>query len=182
MIKIFCDLDSVLCSFSEGCRKIFSHYPEEHLPLNDIIAHLEVSTKEFWDTIDSYKEDFWCGLEPEEWAEELVEIIKFYDPNFIVLTSPSRSHFAASGKVLWLQKFFKSKKFSNYIITPAKNKQLLANKKSVLIDDNDKNCEQFRSRLGYTVLFPRIWNKNHELENEKIEHTKKQLQLIKQYI
>lgn len=180
-MQIFCDLDSVIVDFSGGCEKIFPNYAKDHKPLNDMVAHLDIAPEEFWKTIDSYGEEWWANLEAEEWANELVDIIKFYDRNFTILTSPSRSHYAASGKVLWLQKFF-HKKFSNYIITPAKNKQLLAHKKAVLIDDNDKNCEQFRSRLGYTVVFPRIWNENHKLENQKIEYTKKHLDLISKYI
>lgn len=180
-MDIFVDLDSVLVDFSGGCEKIFPNYSKDHKPLNDMVAHLEIAPEEFWKTIDSYGEEWWANLEPESWANELIEIVRFYDRDFTILTSPSRSHFAGSGKILWLQKYF-NKKFSNYIITPAKNKQKLASAKSVLIDDNDKNCEQFRFRLGYTVLFPRIWNQNHELENEKIEYTKKQLNLISKYI
>lgn len=174
-------MDGCITNFSKGCELIFPNYSKEHKPLDDMISHLKISKKEFWDTIDSYGENFWLNLEPEEWAYELINIVKFYDRDFTILTSPSRSHHAGSGKILWLQKFF-HKKFSNYIITPAKNKQRNANKKSILIDDNEKNCEEFRSRLGYTILFPRIWNQNHELENQKIEHTKKHLDLISKYI
>ena len=181
-MNIYLDMDGCITNFSKGCEKIFPSYSKDHKALNNMVSHLDISPKDFWDNIDSYGEDWWYNLEPEEWTVELIDIIKFYDRNFTILTSPSRSHYAASGKVLWLQKFFKSKQFSNYIITPAKNKQLLANNKSVLIDDNDKNCEQFRSRLGYTILFPRIWNHNYTIENEKIEYTKRQLDLISKYI
>lgn len=146
-----------------------------------MVAHLDIAPIEFWKVIDSYGEEWWANLELEEWANELINVVKFYDRDFTILTSPSRSHFAASGKILWLQKFF-GKKFSNYIITPAKNKQKLANKNAILIDDNDRNCEQFRARLGYTILFPRIWNTNHELESGKLEHTERQLRLISRYI
>jgi len=182
MTQIYLDMDGCITSFDKGCEKIFPQYSKNHKPLNDMVAHLDIAPSEFWKVIDSYGEKWWSDLQPEEWAYELVDIIKFYDSNFIILTSPSRSHFAASGKILWLQKFFKSNKFNRYIITPAINKQLLANNKSILVDDNNTNCEQFRSRLGYTVLFPRIWNTNHELESGKLEHTERQLRLISRYM
>jgi 5'(3')-deoxyribonucleotidase len=178
MIKIYCDLDSVLTNFEKGCQQVFN-WPEKQVePLSDIVSHLGITKLEFWDTIDSYGEEFWVNLEPEPWADELVDIIKYYDRDFVILTSPSRSHFAASGKVLWLQKFFKSKKFSNYIITPAKNKRMLANRRSILIDDNDRNCKEFRESLGFSIIFPRSYNSNWELEDQKLEHTKQQLNLI----
>lgn len=180
-MEIFLDLDGVIVNFSKGCENIFPQYSKDHKPLNDMVAHLDIAPKTFWDTIDSYGEEWWASLEPEEWAYELLDLVKFYDRDFTILTSPSRSHFAGSGKILWLQKFF-NHKFSNYVITPAKNKKKLAHKKAILIDDNDKNCEEFRSRLGYTILFPRIWNINYDLENEKIEYTKKHLMLISNFI
>lgn len=181
-MNIYLDLDGVIVNFSKGCEKIFPNYSKDHKPLNDMVAHLEIAPYEFWKVIDSYGEEWWYNLEPESWAEELIDIIKFYDKDFTILTSPSRSHFAASGKILWLQKFFKSKKFSNYIITPAKNKKLLANKNAILIDDNDKNCEEFRSRLGYTILFPRIWNQNYLKEDDKLGHVRQQLNIINQFM
>lgn len=181
-MNIYLDLDGVITDFTGGCKKIFDWPVWDHEPLKDTKGHLRITSKEFWEKIDSYGEKWWAELEPESWAQELVDIVRFYDRDFTILTSPSASHFAASGKVLWLQKFFKDKFFENYIITPAKNKQKHANKQSVLIDDNDKNCEEFREQLGYTVLFPRIWNQNHLKEEQKIQHTKEQLQIIKQYI
>ncbi len=180
-MNIYVDLDGVLANFSGGCERIFPNYSQDHKPLNDMVAHLDIAPVDFWRAIDSRGEEWWYDLELEEWANELLEVVRFYDKNFTILTSPSRSHYAASGKVLWMQKHF-GEKFANYIITPAKNKQLLANKKAVLIDDNNTNCEQFRSRLGYAVLFPRIWNTNHELESSKLEHTERQLRLISKYI
>lgn len=181
-MNIYCDLDGVLVDFTGGCKEIFDWPVWDHEPLKDMRGHLRITNKQFWDTIDAHGEEWWANLKPEPWAVELIDIIKFYDPNFTILTSPSLSHCAASGKVLWLQKYFKDKWFTNYIITPAKNKKKLANKQSVLIDDNDKNCTEFREGLGYTVLLPRIWNQNHLLENEKIEYVKSELQYISNYI
>lgn len=181
-MKIYCDLDGVLVNFTKGCQKIFPTWTEPMFKGNDCRAHLGITDQEFWETIDKYGEEWWANLEPEPWAEELISVVNFYDRDFIILTSPSLSHFAASGKVLWLQKYFNSKRFKRYIITPAGNKCLLANKESVLIDDNDKNCMEFREHLGYTILFPRSWNENHNKEDQKIEHTKSQLQIIRQYM
>lgn len=182
-MNIYLDMDGVITNFSKGCEQIFDWPHHKNIqPDQDIRKFLGLTNKEFWEMIDSHGEEWWANLEPENWTEELVNIVKFYDSNFLILTSPSLSHQAASGKVLWLQKFFKSKRFKNYIITPAENKQLLANSKSVLIDDNDKNCEQFREKLGYTILFPRSWNQNYLLENSKIEYVKSQLKIISQYI
>jgi hypothetical protein len=168
-------MDGVITSFSEGCKDIFNWPVWDHTPLKDVRGHLKISTKEFWNTIDYYGEEWWANLPEEEWARELVNIVSKYDKDFTILSSPSLSHFAASGKVLWLQKFFKSKRFERYIITPAINKCKVANFNSVLIDDNDENCKQFQEKGGSVILFPRIWNKNHTLENQKLEYLKTSL-------
>lgn len=166
-------MDGVLVNFNKGCQNIFDWPRKPQKPGEDLRKFLGLSNKEFWNTIDSYGEEWWSNLEPEPWHKELINLVSSYDPNFIILTSPSCSHYAASGKMLWLQKYFNDKYFNRFIITPAKNKYLLAND-SILIDDNEKNCEEFSMR-GKPILFPRAWNTYCDLEINKLHYVESQL-------
>ena len=176
-MKLYVDMDGVLSNFEKGCKDIFD-WPNKELGKEDISSFLGLTKRDFWKKIDSYGEKWWAELEQEEWFDELLEVINFYDSNWKILSSPSRSPYAASGKILWLQKRF-GHDFKRFHITPAKNKCDLANRQSVLIDDNDDNCREFREKLGYSVLFPTKRNNNINFDDQKIEYVKNQLHLIK---
>lgn len=180
-MRIFLDQDGVCTEFDEGCKKIFDwpHYPRQ--PLQDVRSYLKISNTQFWNRIDSFGEQWWVDLPETPWFKELVDIIEQYDKNWKFLTSPSLSHYAASGKIQWMQDRY-GKWFRNYHITPAENKCDLAQPDSVLIDDNEKNVKEFREKGGYGILFPRFWNRNYIIETKKLQHVKEQLELISKYI
>lgn len=180
-MKIFLDMDGVCTNFDLGCQKVFNWPMRPREPKQDVRGFLKISNKEFWNEIDKHGEDFWVDLEEEAWFRDLLQIVEQYDKNWKFLTSPSLSHYAASGKIQWMQNRF-GKWFRNYHITPAGNKCDLAKRDCVLIDDNEKNVKEFKENGGYAILFPRFWNRNYIIESKKLQHVKEQLDLISKYI
>lgn len=159
-MKIYLDMDGCIVDFIDGCKKIFDWPRTPIRPMHDVPDHLGISNARFWKVIDSYGEDWWADLKPTSFADDLIDLVDVYDPEFTILTSPSKSHHAAAGKVIWLQRYF-GKNFKRYIITPKINKQMLSHVPgAVLIDDYDGNCNDFNIH-GKAVLVPTVWNSKH---------------------
>lgn len=179
MINIYLDMDGCVCWFEEQCRKVFPNFPKG--PVKERTASfLGLTDSEFWHIIDQHGEGFWRDIPDFPWTYDLVNLVKKYDPHFLFLTSPSASHHAASGKVLWLQDRF-GKHVKNYVISPRKNKIRLAHsKRDVLIDDYDKTYVEFNHR-GTCILFPSESNRNFQYMDDPVKYVEEQLcQLSKQ--
>jgi hypothetical protein len=65
-------------------------------------------------------------------------------------------------------------KFRNYVMGPAKH--LCANSKHVLIDDYDRNINNFKAAGGHTILFPQFWNVAHDFQGDKLKHVKDRIE------
>jgi 5'(3')-deoxyribonucleotidase len=157
---IYVDMDGVLCDFAgaalhvHGRPEIMDNWPPLAWDMHALIGCTEA---EFWHKIDARGFAFWANLKPYQWFVDLLGIIA--EP-FVISTSPSHSHHSSSGKVAWVQMHLGAK-FRDYMI--GCHKHLLANRDSILIDDNDANCEKFERHGGRAILFPQPWNANHSL-------------------
>ena len=172
---IYVDSDSTTHNWHKACCELFNHPyifddPKFTCKTTD---GLGLTNKQLWEKIDSQKEKFWSEMEPLPWFEDLIKLVNQYD-EWRFLTSPSLSCYAASGKVLWFQKYF-GKHFKKYIITPKENKPLLAYH-NVLIDDMDENCELFTKAGGHSIVFPGVHNSNNNLLDKRLEHVREKLE------
>lgn len=162
-IKQIClDLDGVLCDFIGPTLRLFGHDPEvvfANWPAGtyDVAAVIGVSTNDLWRTIDKAGFHHWADLPKNPWADDLLTACREIAPT-IILTSPSRHISSLSGKLAWLQRHY-GRKFRDYLIGPPKH--FCANADTVLIDDCDKNCEEFRVQGGEAIVFPQHWNSMH---------------------
>ncbi|MEC9490075.1 MAG: hypothetical protein UMU04_03940 [Halanaerobiales bacterium] len=68
------------------------------------------------------------------------------------------------GKLKWLKDRFGKEIYFTY------HKHYIADRYSLLIDDHDRNIDNFEDWGGKGVLFPQIWNRNYGIEN-RIEYT-----------
>ena len=171
---IFIDVDCVCTDWNKSCCKLFN-YPyifDDPKFTNKTNIVLGITDRQLWEKIDAEKEKFWEEMEPLPWFENLIKLVNQYD-DWRFLTSPSLSSYAASGKILWFQKYF-GKHFKKYIITPKENKPLLAHH-NILIDDMDKNCEEFHKAGGYSIVFPCVHNSVSHLINERLEFIERTL-------
>ena len=133
----------------------------------DASAAFGVSSEEIW-SIAFREKDFWGDLPAYSWAKDLWNTCNNLGPSYI-LTAPIYSvpelvPICLSGKIKWLHRFTDNPKFENYVIT--RHKSHCAKWNHILIDDREKNINEFEAAGGVGVLFPAIGNKLHEHRKE----------------
>lgn len=160
-MTVFVDMDGVLVDFVGAVCRLFHKDPEQlpewdwskgrslHVPLG-----LEKES-DMWEVIDRHGPSFWASLEPYPWWRELLHWCGQLGKTYLCST-PSLSNYSVDGKLLWIHKHL-GKLFRNYIFTAAP-KHLLANSRSVLIDDYGSTIEKFCKAGGHGILFPQPWN------------------------
>lgn len=187
-VIVFVDLDGVMVDFTRaafkvlGCEEKLDAWPLGSYAIEDVA---EVSTDEFWDTLDAQGPEFWETLPTLPWADALYKMLEDWvgDPwnQLYVATSPSRAPVSAMGKVHWMRNYFGTK-FRRYML--GSHKYLLAGPDRVLIDDSDAKIKKFVQFGGTGILFPQLWNSNHDLEldsrgSARLTYVAHQLELIK---
>ena len=145
--QFYCDMDGVLCDFDKQFQKNFGMLPKEFEEKRGIPAfHKAINSKgqEFWETMD------WM---PE--GRALWNKIKDYEP--IIVTSPGSYKGAKEGKLVWIQnnlqpapkdvRFERAGHKQN--VLEGKSEEEI--KKSILIDDYDKNINAWKAAGGKTI-------------------------------
>jgi 5'(3')-deoxyribonucleotidase len=166
MKRVFLDMDGVCCDFVGGVFNLFGKkLNEEEWPKGayDIAKVLGVTEGELWTKVDEAGWVFWFNLREYPWFKALYDsLTKWSDGELYFLTSPSKHASCLAGKREWLSKRL-GKMFDKVIYT--KHKHLLAGSETYLIDDSDKNVDEFRAAGGSALLFPMPWNKADEPTN-----------------
>lgn len=160
---IFIDMDGVVADFVSAAMAVHGHtYVPEDWPAGfwNLEEVMKMTTEKFWKRIDEQFEHFWRLLAPYPWAENLIQEVAHSGVPWSFLSSPSSAAASSAGKVQWLQNW-RGRHFRDYILTPASNKRLLAGPGRVLIDDSDRNCDQWASAGGSAILIPQPWNSLH---------------------
>jgi len=177
---IFLDMDGVCCDFIKAAVELhgFDHadvmrqwektHMGEFYPPESIF---KTTKQDFWRAVTAAGEQFWTDLEEYDWFEEMFEELKGLGKLYI-LSSPTMSPFSLSGKLHWLQARF-GMRYREFIFTPQKH--LLAHEYTILIDDFEWNVDSFIEHGGEAVLFPQIWNRNHEHRHDPAEYTLRQV-------
>jgi 5'(3')-deoxyribonucleotidase len=178
-MNIFLDMDGVIADWPSAVSDIFrvdrKIAYEYNYPAGDNRIEMEhvlgISKSEMWAAIEA-KNDFWETIPEYDYAKELVKMLKSRGDLYIC-TSHGTSHSAPSGKMKWLSRN-KYKFGKNVCIIP--NKHLLANDRSILIDDTPKQYNKFLLSGGYGILFPQPWN--GQLVDDKLSFVSNQLDNI----
>lgn len=170
---VLIDIDGVLADFCGSVcevlnKKLPDPYPHENYNISDALG---VSESELWKAVDAHGYDFWANLKPYDYAQELYERLKSeYDVYFC--SSPSRSPESLQGKLIWLNRFVKGT-CRNYVFTP--HKKLLFRPDHILIDDYQKNTDEFQDR---GVLFPQNWNANWKYKSDQMKYVFQHVEYI----
>ena len=168
------DMDGVLVDFVTAALRlhdrleVLADWPAGHWDMPEAMG---ITSREFWGRIHEAGADFWSSLEPYPWCDDLFALVEASGP-WCILTSPSSDPSCAAGKISWLQNRF-GRGFRAFLIGPPK--WMCARSDQLLIDDNDTNVERFRARGGRAILFPRPWNRNHELSGDPMSHLREEL-------
>lgn len=167
-MRIFLDMDDVLVDFKGGwCnfngRKRDCPETQEHWRVWSAGGDTSRFSQEFFFNGIDGNEDFWTGLEPLPWMEDLVSLVDQVSPDWHVITSPGPCDTTYSGKVKWLKRYF-GNFFDRFCITP--HKYLFAQPGTLLIDDRESNVRGFITHEGkltggQALVFPRDYNCLH---------------------
>jgi nicotinic acid mononucleotide adenylyltransferase len=136
--KIYVDMDGVIVDFDGGYEKLTG-----------------ITTKEadkkgpefFWKPISKAGAKWWITLKWMPDGKQLWDYVKKYNPE--LLSAPSREEASRLGKRVWVKRELPGVKL---ILRSADKKQEFASSNSILIDDREKNIEQWKNAGGIGIL------------------------------
>jgi 5'(3')-deoxyribonucleotidase len=114
----------------------------------------EMSNSTFWNATPV---SFWRDLKPYEDAINFVDWLEEQPCDIYIATAHTNGACAAA-KFEWLEEHIPGYWDRVMVGHP---KHLLAGPRTILIDDRDKNCEDFRDAGGLAILCPRPWNEGY---------------------
>ena len=193
-MRIILDCDEVLADFIGGVCRLFNikrtdleanwelgRWDRDYdiqTPLSKTLGVQPTAPLAFWSNFH-YNSYFWQTLEPLPWCEELLAKVRGITNDWLVVTTPvpfchtsgdTSSHL---GKYNWLRRMGVTS--DRVIVTP--HKHYLAGRKVVLIDDSQKNCDDFIRANGHTIVFPTHHNKNHQHKANPLAYVFPELKL-----
>ncbi len=156
----FVDVDGVLCDFVGGALRLFrredllSSWPPGEWSIAKLLGLTE---GDFWAGIDR-DFVFWETLRPTAEYQDIMEAVeKRFGDNVYLLTSPSLNPACLAGKARWIKSYLPAY-YRKFFMGTAKH--ALAGPGRFLIDDYDKNVDDWRAAGGRALLLPRPWNRN----------------------
>jgi hypothetical protein len=147
---IYCDMDSVLVDFDRGYQEL-TGMTTQQADANGVSA--------FWDPISQAGAKFWITLNWMSDGKQLWDYIKKYNP--ILLSAPSREESSKLGKRVWVKRELPGTKL---ILKYAPQKQEYASPTSILIDDRQKNIDQWEAAGGIGILHTSTANTIEQLK------------------
>lgn len=116
-----------------------------------------VDVSVFWEWISRH---IWETAPPSrQYAVIFDSISKISADNILIATSPTKSADCLFAKYQWITQYLPMQIHRQYSITPRKS--WLAKPGVLLVDDCDKNIDEFRKEGGEGILVPRPWNSLH---------------------
>jgi len=175
---VFLDIDGVLANFRKGIHNIFDK-PYDYSTLSP--------KWKFWDdwpdvTFEMVNAacttSFWAGLEWMHDGHDILRAVlnKFNEYQIYLLTTPMPNLESTSGKMMWVND--RLPVYLKHTIITQASKSLLARPDALLIDDKDKNIEEFCKAGGQGILIPRAWNELHGWANESSQIAKNSLEML----
>jgi hypothetical protein len=147
---IYCDMDSVLVDFDRGYQEL-TGMTTQQADANGVEA--------FWEPLTKAGAKFWITLNWMSDGKQLWDYIKKYNP--ILLSAPSREESSKLGKRVWVKRELPGTKL---ILRYAPQKQEYASSTSILIDDREKNIDQWEAAGGIGILHTSAANTIEQLK------------------
>ncbi len=152
--RVLVDMDGVLTGMHQA---ILDHHnlPEPDAwpdTSNSIIDFFGMDYAQIWEGIG---EDWWAGLPKTDDADQIISIILKHTQNVFLVTKPVLTA-GASGKIQWIRKHFPAFEKS-FFLTPCREE--MADKWTILVDDQSENVDLFNHRGGHGILLGRPWNR-----------------------
>ena len=147
---IYCDMDSVLVDFDRGYQELTGMTTQQA----DAIGG-----DTFWEPLIKAGAKWWITLNWMSDGKQLWDYIKKYNP--ILLSAPSREESSKLGKRVWVKRELPGTKL---ILRYAPQKQEYASPTSILIDDREKNIDQWEAAGGIGILHTSAANTIEQLK------------------
>lgn len=152
-MKIFVDMDGVLCDFDKKCRSVFDINPNE----SSREYSKRIGTNKYWKKIRE-TENFWSSIEPisdsiSMW-EKLSKICG--EDNITILSSPDKDPKCIEGKNEWINTHLghNTKRIFDT------NKKKYSKHGHLLIDDLEHQIEDWITGGGFGILCKGIFDDN----------------------
>jgi|GEM_PF-4600221 len=166
MYKIILDLHGCLADFEKQFRQHHNAHSSWSRPGSYDLECAGVPRKNWWKCIDR---EFWQQMEPTCEAGFILNMLRKngfeYNDIAVVTHFPYDSGMNLEqigeyqiGNLLWLKKYYPML-VDNFFV--GANKCFFARPNFILIDDHDKNVDQFEMNGAIGILVPRIWNRLH---------------------
>lgn len=181
------DMDEVLCDFIGGACEA-CNVPREYMELKrvpgewEITRSLGLTLSEFWSRIDGRGPQFWYNLKLFEWTRELLKFAdNTFGDNWFLCSTPGMdsdlkwSKYSYMGKLNWIQSKL-GKDFERFHLTF--HKHMLAQPKVILLDDRERNVENFREKGGLGVVFPSKGNSLHRFKDDPLAYVQQAIQSV----
>jgi len=162
-MKVYLDMDGVLADFNLAAHA--AHGREDCYPGNPSAYgewHIEkvwgYTPEEFWAPLQ--RTGFWESIRKTPEADMIVEacLTEVGPGNVAILTSPSLDAFSIPGKRTWISNHF-PELTEQMIFTKAKG--FVAGPNRILIDDCDRNIDEWSKERGWAIQVPRLWNREY---------------------
>lgn len=158
---VYLDMDGVLCDFVGAAFQLAGRkYSREAYYASGhgwgIWEALSMTEDELWRIIDN-KHGFWEGIPPFPWMDEVCSLAFAICSTVRILTSPHASVDCYAGKLRWWREHIEDR----YNIPKpilCSEKHLLAAPGRLLLDDHDRNVQEFIKAGGEAVTMPQPWN------------------------
>ncbi len=175
-IKIFLDLDDVCNKFTMHALEVVGCPVEAgdlHLFNPEWGFDIIQAANALYPTCDSHfkftLESFWRQIGRDVWrdapeSDEFKILLRHCESlvgreNTRIATTPVKDPESLAGKLEWIHYHFPKWMHRQYHMTPLKYD--LAKPGALLIDDSEKNVNEFRQHGGQAILVPRPWNSLH---------------------
>jgi len=185
-LNIYLDMDGVCCDFVGAVCRLFGkpelidNYPWDQW---DIAGILDITEEELWTKVSNRGMEWWADMDAYPWFWSLYQGLDDLSP-VTFLSSPTHDPQSLAGKLRWIQSRL-GYRCTNYILTPRKNKALLARPGDILIDDSPKSIDDWNAAGGIGWLWRQRWNTEPALEclldsEERLSHCLKRIGEIKE--
>jgi hypothetical protein len=145
--------------------------------------HWSEEMKAFWKPIEQ-DPFFWRNMPCFSHAIPLLKMLKGYCNNLVMLTTPHTDPHCYHGKYYSLRASGLHTHFTEEPIF-CKHKWRLAHPNCLLIDDFSRHtqswlseCQRRYEKEGSAILFPGVWNENHEHAHDPVGFVQREIEAI----
>lgn len=145
---IYCDMDSVLVDFKKQALKT---EPNIKFKPHDNTEEQKKLWNDLWKTVTKTSPNWWASMSWTQDGRTLWQYIKPHDPFILSAAPPSIFEKTKKGKLEWIRKNLGKDFVNRALIVDRSEKLQYATPNAVLIDDELRNCDEFKRAGGICI-------------------------------